>query len=103
VSVVELDPTVVAVVAAMAVLTYLTKAGGFWLLGHVDPSERVDAALSALPGAVVVSIVAPELLNGGPSAWIAAAAVALLTHKTGSLLAALIGGMGVLLAVRAVI
>jgi uncharacterized membrane protein len=103
VSVVDLDPTVVAVVAAMAVLTYLTKAGGFWLLGHVDPSERVDAALSVLPGAVVVSIVAPELLNGGPSAWIAAAAVVVLTRKTGSLLAALIGGLGVLLAVRAVI
>ncbi|WP_202594680.1 AzlD family protein [Halolamina sediminis] len=97
------DPTVVAVVAAMAVLTYLTKAGGFWLLGHVDTSERVDAALSVLPGAVVVSIVAPELLNGGPSAWLGAAAVVLLTRKTGSLLAALVGGMGVLLAVRAVL
>lgn len=102
-SVVDLDPTVVAVVAAMAVGTYLTKAGGFWLLGHIEPSERVDAALTALPGAVVVSIVAPELLNGGPSAWIAGGVVVLLTRKTGSLLAALVGGLGVLLAVRAVI
>ncbi|GAB7012234.1 AzlD family protein [Halolamina salina] len=97
------DPTVLAVVAAMAVLTYLTKAGGFWLLGHVDTSERVDAALSALPGAVVVSIVAPELLHGGPSAWLGAAAVVLLTRKTGSLLAAMAGGLGVVLAVRAVL
>jgi len=103
VSVVEFDPTVVAIVAAMAVLTYLTKAGGFWLLGHVDPSERVDAALSVLPGAVVVSIVAPELVNGGPSAWLGGAAVVLLTRKTGSLLAALVGGLGVVLAVRAVL
>jgi len=87
----------------MAVGTYLTKAGGFWLLSHVDPSERVDAALSVLPGAVVVSIVGPELVNGGPSAWLGGAAVVLLTRKTGSLLAAIVGGLGVVLAVRAVI
>jgi uncharacterized membrane protein len=103
VSVADLDPVVVGVIVAMAVLTYLTKAGGLWLLGHVEPSERVDAGLSVLPGAVVVAIVGPELVAGGPSAWLAGAVVVLLTRKTGSLLAALVGGIGVLLAVRAVI
>lgn len=100
---VDLDPTVVAVVAAMALVTYLTKAGGFWLLGRVDTSERVDAALSVLPGAVVVSIVGPELVAGGPSAWIGGATVVVLTRKTGSLLAAMVGGLAVVVAVRAVL
>ena len=100
---VDLDPTVVAVVAAMALVTYLTKAGGFWLLGHVDPSERVDAALSVLPGAVVVAIVGPELVAGGPSAWVGGAVVVVLTRKTGSLLAAMVGGLAVVVAIRAVL
>lgn len=102
-SVVDLDPAVVGVVAAMAVLTYLTKAGGFWLLGHVDPSDRLEAGLSVLPGAIIVSIVGPELASGGPTVWLGGATVVLLTRRTGSLLAALIGGMGVVVLTRAVI
>ncbi|WP_202593767.1 AzlD family protein [Halolamina rubra] len=102
-SVVELDPLVVGVVAAMALLTYLTKAGGFWLLGHVDPSDRLEAGLSVLPGAIIVAIVGPELVSGGPTAWLGGATVVLLTRKTGSLLAALVGGMGVVVLTRAVI
>lgn len=102
-SVADLDPVVVGVIVVMALLTYLTKVGGLWLLGHVEPSDRIDAGLSVLPGAVVVAIVGPELVAGGPSAWLGGAAVVLLTRKTGSLLAAMVGGIGVLLAVRAVI
>ncbi|MFW5935516.1 MAG: AzlD family protein, partial [Halolamina sp.] len=79
----------------MALLTYLTKAGGFWLLGHVDPSNRLEAGLSVLPGAIIVAIVGPELVSGGPTVWLGGATVVLLTRRTGSLLAALVGGMGV--------
>jgi len=103
VSVVDLDPVVVGVVVAMALLTYLTKAGGLWLLGHVEPSDRIDAALSVLPGAVVVSIVGPELASGGPSAWIGGAVVVLLARRVGNVLVAMVGGIGVVLLVRTVL
>ena len=56
-----------------------------------------------LPGAIIVSIVGPELVAGGPTAWLGGATVVLLTRRTGSLLAALVGGMGVVVLTRAVI
>lgn len=102
-SVVDLDPVVVGVILAMTVLTYLTKAGGLWLLGHVEPSDRLEAGLSVLPGAIIVSIVGPELASGDPTVWLGGATVVLLTRKTGSLLAALVGGMGVVVLTRAVV
>ncbi|WP_353635236.1 AzlD domain-containing protein [Halobacterium sp. NMX12-1] len=97
---VDLDPTVVAVILAMAVVTYATKAGGFWLLGRVDLSERAEAGIDVLPGAVVVAFVAPALADGGVPEWIAAAATVAVARKTGNLLVSLAVGVAVVLAVR---
>ncbi|MFB6183684.1 MAG: AzlD family protein [Haloarculaceae archaeon] len=90
----ELDPLVVGVVAAMAVGTYATKAGGLWLLGRIEVSDRAEAGLDALPGAVVVSILGPELAAGGPVEWLAAGLVAVVAWRTDSVLAALVVGVG---------
>ncbi|MEA5388677.1 AzlD domain-containing protein [Haloarculaceae archaeon H-GB11] len=96
----SLDPLVVGVVLAMAVVTYATKAGGLWLLGRVEPSERAEAGLDALPGAVVVAILAPELVGSGPPGWLGAAVVALVTHRTGSVLLAMVTGVGSVVLLR---
>ncbi|MFB6268588.1 MAG: AzlD family protein [Halobacterium sp.] len=98
-----LDPAVVAVILAMAGVTYATKASGLWLVGRIDLSERMEAGLDVLPGAVVVAFVAPALANGGVPEWTAAAAIVAVARKTGNLLAALIVGVGVVLAVRGVV
>ncbi len=66
----SLEPVVVGVVLAMAVVTYLTKVGGMWLVRHVELSERLEAGLSVLPGAIVIAILAPELAAGGPAEWV---------------------------------
>ncbi|CQH49299.1 ABC-type transport system accessory transmembrane protein [Halobacterium hubeiense] len=97
---VDLDPTVVAVILAMAVVTYATKAGGFWLLGRVDLSERAEAGIDVLPGAVVVAFVAPALADGDIPEWVAAAATVAVARKTGNLLVSLAVGVAVVLAVR---
>lgn len=99
---VDLDPLVVAVVAAMALVTYATKAGGFWLLGRIDVGERAEAGLEALPGAIIVAIVAPELADGGPPEWTAAALAGLVAWKTGNLLASLGVALVALLALRSI-
>ena len=96
----SLDPNVVAVVLAMAAVTYATKAGGLWALGRVDVSERAQAGLDALPGAVVVAFVAPALADGGPAEWGAAVATVVVARKTGNLLFSLAVGVGVVLALR---
>ncbi|MCD2198348.1 AzlD domain-containing protein [Halobacterium sp. KA-4] len=99
----SLDPTVVAVILAMAAVTYATKAGGFWLLGRVDLTERAEAGIDVLPGAVVVAFVAPALAEGGVPEWVAAVATVAVARKTGNLLVSLAVGVAVVLAVRNVL
>lgn len=96
----SLDPTVVGVILAMALATYATKASGLWALGRVDLSDRTEAGIDVLPGAVVVSFVAPALANGGVPEWVAAAATLATARRTGNLLVSLAVGVGVVVAVR---
>ncbi|MFO7832486.1 MAG: AzlD domain-containing protein [Halohasta sp.] len=100
---IELDPFVVAVIAAMGVATYVTKAGGLWLLGKVDLSPRVEAGLEILPGAIIVSILAPELVGGTLATWLAAAAVLVVAWRTDSIMISLGTGVIAILALRAVL
>lgn len=94
------DPLTVGAILAMAVVTYLTKASGLWLLGRVDLSERAEAGLEALPGAIVVSILAPSVATAGPPTWLAAGVVVLVAWRTENVLAALLVGVGSLLVLR---
>lgn len=98
-----LDPVVVAVVIAMSVATYATKAGGLWALRHVDVSPRLEAALGVLPGAIVVAIVGPELAAGGPAEWTAAGVVVLAMWRTENVLVALMAGVATVLLLRSLL
>jgi uncharacterized membrane protein len=99
----SLDPFVVAVILAMAGVTYLTKASGLWAVGRLDLSDRAEAGIDVLPGAVVVAFVAPALANGDAPEWIAAVATVAVARKTGNLLLSLAVGVGTVLAVRNVL
>ncbi|ELZ25156.1 AzlD family protein [Natrinema limicola] len=96
-----LDPLVVGVILAMTVVTVLTKVGGFWLLRRIEISERLEAGLSVLPGAIVIAILGPELAAGGPAEWGAAGVVVLVMWRTENILLALCGGIGAVVLFRA--
>ncbi|MFD1563744.1 AzlD family protein [Haloarchaeobius amylolyticus] len=96
-----LDPLVVGVILAMTLVTALTKVGGFWLLRRIEVSERLEAGLSILPGAIVVAILGPELAAGGPAEWGAAAVVVVVMWRTENILLALCGGIGTVILFRA--
>ncbi|WP_246983575.1 AzlD family protein [Halorientalis marina] len=95
-----LDPVVVGVVAAMAAVTYATKAAGLWLLGGVDLPERARAGLEATPGAIVVALLGPELAGAGPPEWGAGAVAVVVAWRTDSLALALATGILAVLALR---
>lgn len=97
----EVSASALAVVLGMAVVTYATKAGGFWALDRIEPSESVREGLDALPGGILVAILAVRLLDGGPSEWLAGLAVLVVAHRTDSVLLAMAVGVATLLAVRA--
>jgi uncharacterized membrane protein len=66
-----------AVLAAMTVAVYVTRAGGYWLIGRITIGPRLRKMLDALPGAVIAATIAPMLVHGGLSG-VAAVAAALL-------------------------
>lgn len=99
---IELDPLVVGVILAMAAVTYATKAGGLWLLAYVELDERTEAGLEALPGAIIVAIVVPELTSGGPPEWTAAALAGVVAWKTNNLLVSLAVALFAVILLRSV-
>jgi len=89
-----------AVIGAMCVVTYATKAGGLWLLGRVELSGRTEAALDALPGAVVISLLVPTLSEFGVPGLVSATAVLIVARRTDSVLLALGTGMVTVISLR---
>jgi uncharacterized membrane protein len=60
-----LSPTVWIVLAA-AVVTYMTRVGGYLVLSRFKRiPPRVDAALNAVPAAVLTTLVAPAAVFNG--------------------------------------
>lgn len=98
-----LSRTHLLLILGMAVVTYGTKTGGFWLLNRVSIGSRARAGLRALPGAVLVSIVGVELLQGGPAEWAASLVVLIVAAKTDSITASLVGGVVAVVAFRMVV
>ena len=95
------DPTTLLAIVLMALATYATRAGGLWLANRFDLSERAGAWLDAIPGAILVSLVAPTVLTGGPAEALAAVAVVVVAIRTGSLPLAMATGVGAVVLLRA--
>ena len=87
------DHITLLAIALMALATYATRAGGLWLANRFDLSERAGAWLDAIPGAILVSLVAPTVLTGGPAEALAAVAVVFVAVRSGSLPLAMATGV----------
>lgn len=97
------DPRTLLTIVLMGVAIYATRAGGLWLANRVEISGRLEAWLNYLPGAILVSIVAPVVLTAGLAEALAALAVVLVAARTGSLLGAMATGVVAVVALRAVL
>ncbi|MEM8749130.1 MAG: AzlD domain-containing protein [Pseudomonadota bacterium] len=88
-----LDPSV-QLIAVCAFVTYLTRAGGHVIMSRFGSiNHRIEAALDAVPTAVLAALVAPSFLTKGPAeavALIIAGVVALRYSLTISVLAGLL-------------
>ncbi|ADB59593.1 branched-chain amino acid transport [Haloterrigena turkmenica DSM 5511] len=98
--VLSLDPLVVVVILAMTVVTVVAKVGGIWLVRHVEVSDRLQAGLDVLPGAIVIAVLGPELASGGPAEWGAAALVLAVMWRTESIILALVTGVVAVVSLR---
>ena len=62
---------IAAAVAGMSCATYLTRAGGYWLMRVVRVTQRVERLLRHLASSVFVAIVVGGAVKGDPAATVA--------------------------------
>jgi uncharacterized membrane protein len=91
----------VVAIAGMALATYLCRASGVVLMSRVRITPRVERALRALPGSIVLATIVPIAFESGPPALVglgvAVAAMALTRFE----LAAIAAGLASVAGLRA--
>lgn len=85
-------PDILLAIAAMAVATYITRAGGYVLLRTLKPNASMRAGLGYIPGALFIAYVAPALARGGLPEWCGAAATVLTMVATRQMSVAILAG-----------
>jgi uncharacterized membrane protein len=68
-----LEPTSLATLLVMAGAVYLTRIAGQWLYAVLRPTPVLQAALDAVPVAILTAVIVPALWKGGAPDLIAAA------------------------------
>ena len=94
-------PDMLAVLAVMTLAAALCRLSGFWFMRMIPITPRVEAALKAIPLAVMIGIILPPVLRGGvPEAAALAATLAVVRLGANDFVAVLVG-MGTVAAARA--
>lgn len=68
---IELDHLMI--ILGMALVTYLTRIIGYWWIGQRPMEPWLSDVLEAVPGAVLVAVIAPAILAQGWAGAIAGA------------------------------
>ena len=93
------DPVLLTVLLAAA--TFSIRFLGVVLGRHVPATGPWARALSALPGSLIVSLVAVMLARGGPNEWIGAAVALGVAFATRNLPLTMVVGIVVVWGLRA--
>jgi uncharacterized membrane protein len=90
------------IILAAAVATFITRAGGFWVLSLFQTIHpRVEAGLNAVPAAVLTTLVVPQIVNGGVAEIASIAVAALVGIRTG-MISGFFAGWATIVALRAI-
>lgn len=96
------DAVTIWIILAGAAATYLTRIGGHLVISRFHRLHpRIEAALDAVPAAVLTTIVAPAIITGGPPELFALAVAGVVGWRT-SLLPMFLAGAVALFIARAV-
>jgi uncharacterized membrane protein len=90
------DPVAISLILALGLATYGTRIAGHLVLSRFQRlSPRVEAALDAVPIAVITALVTPAVLAGGWADAIAAAITVVAALRLPILPTLLIGAVSV--------
>lgn len=87
------DLNVLAAILMAAAVTYSLRFGGLILADWLPRTGRFKRFMDALPGSILVSLVAPGVLAAGWWGCVAAGCTVLVAAKTRSVFLAMIVGM----------
>ena len=59
-----IDRWTLSTIVLMALVTYLTRIGGYLLLGGCEVSARTMTVLDTAPGCVLIAVIAPVFVSG---------------------------------------
>ena len=96
------DLEAILLILAMGLGTYATRIGGYLILSRFEKlNPRVEAALDAVPAAVMTAIVAPLALSAGIAEAVAAA-VSIVASLRLPIMPVLVIGMVTVAGLRAI-
>ena len=86
-----IDSWTLATVVLMAIVTYLTRIGGYLVLGGRELSPRTLTVLDTAPGCVLIAVIAPSFVSGRVADLIALAITGVAATRLPMLATVLIG------------
>jgi uncharacterized membrane protein len=89
------DLTIPLAIAGAALVTYGLRLGGLLLAGRLPRNGHFRRFMEALPGTIMLSLVAPGIVSAGPLGGFAALATALCAWKSGNVFASMMLGMAI--------
>lgn len=87
-------------IGAAAVLTYSLRFGGLILAGRLPQSGRWQRFMDALPGTILVSLIAPGIVSAGWWGSLGALAIAVCAHKTKNVILSMLLGVALVAVCR---
>ena len=88
-----MSPDALLAILGMAAITYVIRAVGFLIAERLPATGFIALWMRNIPGAVLAALIAPDVLKGGPAAWLAAAAAILVYFATRNVFATIVGGV----------
>ncbi len=89
------------VIFAMTVTTFSCRASGLVLMSRIKLTPRVERALQALPGSIVIATIVPIAFDGGVPATLGLGMTVLAMSLVRLELVAILAGLGTVATIRA--
>jgi uncharacterized membrane protein len=81
------------IIGLCALVTYSYRVGGLLLAEHLPQEGPINRALRALPGTILISLVAPGVLDAGPWGLAGAGLTALVLIISKNVFLAMLAGV----------
>jgi len=89
------DLSVAMAIAGAALATYCLRLGGLLLAEHLPQNGGLRLFMEALPGTILLALIAPGIFSAGILGGLAALTTALCAWKTRNVFLAMVLGMGI--------